>query len=265
MYLLHGLQENNHECFTVNHNNMSLFDTFDTINPDWYITSIKSVSQDAIEYLSQKRSIGMIVSIKDASNKEVLELEELLLHRKIYCPFFFAPNSDQSMPFAKKIKRIRIMESVDINIISSVKLNYKIDKAVIVNNAERVRNYDSTFHVISNNPAFSSSVDICAPAHIVCGLLKNYDSIIFQDIDTYLPQVFFHALYLNKKVFYDIEDEGIRNRVRTTIDGIFKVGDSLDYQSTNKLKDFSPLQEAVREKHLAKNRVSQILSQLPKQ
>jgi hypothetical protein len=156
------------------------------------------------------------------------------------------------------------MNGVDINMPNIAPIKYHISKAVITNNNIAVRNYDSTYHVLSTNQKISKDVDICLPINVIKSLLTNYDEIIFSDIDGYIPQLFFESLSIGKKTFYDIKNDDQSEKARKIMDGVFGVGDSLDYKSSNKLEDFSELQSIVNEKHTSVKRTNTLLSQIPK-
>lgn len=263
IYFQKHLKDEEHECFFINEPKMSMFDYFDTIKPDIYITSTKKLSKDAVVYLSENQNIRLLLSVMEAKNSEILEIEEILRSHKIDCPFFITNRGDADMPFTKKIKMTRIMHGVDVNMPSDKSIEYKISKAVVTNNNYAVRNYDSTYHVVSTNQSIAKDVDICLPINVIKTLINNYDEIIFSDIDSHLPQLFFEAISLGKRVYYDIKGDDESLKAEKIINGIFGIGDGLNYKSTNRIEDFSDLQAVVNEKHTSIKRTKTLLSQIP--
>ena len=254
-----------HQCIAINERSMSLFDFFDKTLPDCYISSANKFSRDALLYLTENKNIQLILSISNSNNSEVLELESILLESKVNCPFFITNATDDNIPFTKKIKIVRVMEGTDINLDNDLGIDYKIEKAVIVTtDSEKIRRYNSTFHVISSNTELSQVVDIVLPVHMMRASFTHYNEVIFQNFDKHIPQSFFESLAMGKKTYYDIHDKSKADKLDSIMDKIFGVGNSLNYSKPNKLEDFTEIQKKVLEKHTSKNRVKTLLSQIPK-
>lgn len=258
-------EQEGQECIAINERTMSLFDFMDRNKPDCYITSANKFSKDALLYLSENKNIQLILSVSNSQNSEILELESILLDAKVSCPFFITNVMDGYIPFTKKIKILRIMEAVDLNLDNDIGIDYNIDKAIVVmNDVEKIRRYNSTFHVMSSNTNLSQVVDVILPVHMMKASFVHYNEIIFQDFEKCIPQSFFESLAMGKKTYYDLQDKDKADKIDSIMDKIFKIGNSLNYSKPNKMEDFTELQAKVLEKHSSNNRAKTLLSQVPK-
>lgn len=261
----HISQSDEHDSIFLSQQNMSLFDTFDKTKPDFYITSASHLSRDAVLYLSENKNVRLLLSVSGTKNNEVIEIEKILLQNKVNCPFFFSDLGDSDLPFTKKIKTIRILNGYDENFeLDNPELKFNVDKCVIALNSPEIRNYNSTFHVVTTNSKLSKDVDLFLPINWLSQLLANYQEIIFSDLGDSLPQIFFQALSCGKRVYYDIKNETKSEKASKIIDGIFGVGDSLNYKNSEKMLDFSDIRQTVLEKHSSSRRTKTLLSQIPK-
>jgi len=246
----------------IRQNNMSLFDSFDTIEPDVYLCSAQKLSKDALLYIKQNpdKDIKLIVCVDGISDDDIQSIDGAIKKSGVNCHFFFT-SSNVSNKIRTRLVQIR--NGVDINLQPSLKIDYNIQKAIIVNKVTKIRNYDGTFHVISNNPQLKDSVDFYLPITMLASIYSKYDEIIFTDIQENLSQCFFDAIYHGKKVYYDIVDEDQSKKADEIIDLILKVGNGLNYNNPNKLIDFTDLKKYVIDKHSSINRTKTLLSQLP--
>lgn len=266
LYFQHHIEEmEEHQSIIISQQTMSLFDFFDRTQPDCYITSSNKFSKDALLYLKENNNIKLILSVSNSKNSEILQLESILLDSKVNCPFFITNVMDGYIPFTKKIKILRINEGVDINLDNDLGIDYKIDKAVVVDNSiEKIRRYNSTFHVMSSNVDIAKQVDVVLPVHMMRAAFSHYEEIIFQNFNKFIPQSFFEALALGKKTYYDIQDKNTSDKMDALFDRLFKVGDKLNYSKPDKLEDFAEIKNHILEKHSSRNRVKSLLSQIPK-
>lgn len=266
LYLSQHINNNDeHESIFLAEQRASLFDTFDKASPDFYITSAEKLSQDAVLYLSENKNLKLLLSVANVSNREILEIETILLNAGVSCPLFFSNLGDEDMPFTKKIKTIRIMDAYDENFeITEPDIKFNIDKCIIVTGSTEIRNYDSTFHIVSTEKKLAKDVDFCLPINWLSQIVGNYNEIIFNNIDKGLPQIFFQSIALGKRVFYDVKDSDSSVKLDKMMDSIFGIGDALNYKNLNKMEDFSELQKIVLEKHSSSRRTNSLLSQIPK-
>lgn len=266
MYLSNHIDESEeHSCMMINQQTMSIYDLFDRTQPDCYITSANKFSKDALAYLEENKNIKLILCVSNTKSSQVLELEDIILEHKINCPFFITNVMDGYIPFTKKIKILRVYEATDLNLDNDIGVDYKIDKAVVVvEGIEKVRRYNSTFHVMSSNVDIAKSVDVILPVHMMKAAFTKYNEIIFQNFDKCVPQAFFESLALGKKTYYDIQDKDQADAMDKLCDKFFGVGNKLNYSKPDKLEDFTDVAKRVLEKHTSTNRVKTLISQIPK-
>lgn len=255
---------NDHEGHSsvIRSNSVSVFDAFDMVNPDVYIASAHTLSRDAVMYLRENRDkdIKLLICTDGLSVEEIQSLEDVLKKSEVNCHFFF--NSLESQA-SKRSRVVQIRNCADINLEPSLKIDYKIQKAVFVNKSSKIRNYQGTFHVISTNKQMKDDVDFCLPITMLSSIYSKYEEIIFTDISRSIPQYFFDAIYLGEKVYYDILDDEKSKIADEIVGSVLKIGNGLNYNNPDKITDFSSLKKYVEEKHSSANRTKTLLSQLP--
>lgn len=243
----------------------SLYDALDIYSPDVYISSIPTFSKDALFYIKENphKNIRLIMCVNGASQVVIDKVEDLLKTNEVDCLFFFGNKKDVN---TKSTKYITIQEAADTNILeTNNELKYNIQKAVIVTDRSKIKNYSGTYHVISLSKNMNKC-DFFVPTSVLTHLYQNYDEIIVTDFEGYIPQYFFDAIARNKKIYYDINDVNIENKANDMLTKVLKLEtDTLNYNFENKLTDFSNLKKYVLEKHTGLNRAKTLVSQLPQQ
>jgi hypothetical protein len=250
-----------HSCI-IRQNNTSVFDAFDSINPDVYIASAHTLSRDSVMYLRENkhRDIKLLVCTDGLSVEEIQSLEDVLKKNEVNCHFYFNSSESQN---SKKSRVVQIRHGVDTNLEPALKMDYRIQKAVFVSKSSKIKNYQGTFHIVSNNRQMKDSVDFCLPITMLASIYSKYEEIIFTEIPRNLPQYFFDAIYRGEKVYYDIVDEEKSKLADEVVGSVLKVGNGLNYNNPNKITDFTELKKLIEEKHSSFNRTKTLLSQLP--
>lgn len=240
----------------------SIFDVFDLFKPDVYISSANKLSRDVVMYLveNKDKDIRLVVCVDGLNNEEIQNLDSVLKSNGVECQFFF---STVNIPETRRTRVVQIKNGADINLEKSLKIDYNIQKALIVNKPSQIKNYEGTYHVISTNPQMKDNVDLCLPITMLPSIYPKYEEVIFTDLSTNLPQCFFDAIYSGSRVYYDILDSEKSKKIDEAIDNTFKIGNILNYNSKDKLLDFADLRKKVEEKHSSINRTKTLLSQLP--
>ena len=260
LYLHHHIsQMPEHNC-TFRNTNMSIYDTMDSMNPDIYITSAQLLSKDFILYMKENtdKDIKLLLNIQTVPNKEVVEVEKILIDNNLKDVMFFS-NYGNEAPITRKIKVLKLLDAADQNYIVNKDLNYTIDKMIIVSSPHQIRKYEGTFHVATNNQEVKQDVDFCLPINLIGGLYNRYEEVIFTDMQNNIPQMFFDALFAGKKTYYDLPGHDWPRQVKEMFDEVFGLGDALDYKSTNLLQDFTELQKEVKTKHVSSVRTEELL------
>ena len=251
-----------HDAVLLNNHGVGTYDTFDSLQPDVYVTSASLITQEAIDYLSEN-PIMTAINVQNIRSSEVLVLEEILVDKKVNCLFFFGSHHKRVQPVTKRIKFQRIMDCADTNLnIGESKLKYHVEKLILCAGDVEIKNYGKTFHITSTDRELGGAIDFILPVHLLKTLYMNYNEIVVADCNFSLNQCFFDALSLGCKVYYDVISENERQVVANTVNKI--LGDfDISYASQNKIDDFSEIQKIVLEKHTSSNRTKTLLSQIP--
>ena len=248
----------------IRHNNASIFDIFDTFNPDVYISSINTLSKDSLLYLQENQDIKLLISIDGLAPASFINLENILQSYNVKCHFFFSSSGKSP---SRKNRFVTIRNGADINVQQNMDIKYSIDKCIVFQKEDPSRQYskeyNGTYHVITNNRSLVGHADAYLPITLMPSVYGMYNEVVFTDIGPEVPQVFFDALYYGNKVYYDIKDESSAKKVDDAIASIFGETAILNYQATNRTEDFSEIKNIVREKHSSLNRTKTLLSQLP--
>lgn len=263
LYLNKYINTLGHESHMRIDPNQSLYDVMDTISPDFYITAISTLSQDAVLYLKENidKNISIIICTNGARQNIVEEAENLIVTNEINCSFFYGNNPNIK---TKKLRYVLIPEAADLNINPGTTMNYSIDKAVIVTEKSMIRNYQGTYHVISLLEKMNKC-DFYAPVGMLTAIYKMYNEIILTTFDGYISQVFFDGVARGAKVYYDIHDKQEEKLADEIFSKVFKIDTKLNYNNPDKLLDFTELKKYILEKHSGINRAKTFLSQLPQQ
>jgi hypothetical protein len=250
-----------HEAFIRMNGEVSIYDSFDRISPDIYITSVHILSQDAIIYLKENKVKTRICLCLNGANKDMIEkAEDSFLSNEVPCAFFFTNDYDVKL---KKTRLLYLQEAADLNTTVSFNLKYNIDKAIFTSGDKKIKNYDGTYHILSVDQKPKNNVDFSLPIHIINNLFHNYKEIISTDIYSYIPQYFFDAIARGVKTYYDIENEILAKEIDELCGKILKIDNRLNYNNPNKLDNFEDLRKHVLEKHTCESRTKSFLSQLP--
>mgnify|MGYP006282428655 CR=1 FL=1 len=263
LYLYKNLNNHSdHESFIRMSGEVSIYDSFDTIKPDIYITSIFLFAQDVITYMKENPNNGIkiILCANDATQDMINKVEESFIDNNIQCLFIFSNNADLK---TTKFRFVHIPECADLNGPEESFPAYNIDTAVFINKPSNIKKYDGTFHVLSTNMNLRNNVDICLPVHIISNIYDRYNTIIFTDIGNIIPQAFFDSIARGMKTYYDIQDKDVEKQVDDLLKKIFKLDQSLNFNDENELDNFDKLKQIVLEKHLCTNRTKTLLSQIP--
>lgn len=233
----------------------SAYDIFDYTKPDYYITHINSIHNDAISYMKENGKCKLIVNATGPSKEDILKIEKLLLDNNIDIAFFFT--NDEVPCKLKQTNILSIPFGADV-FIQSNKIKYNLQKAFLV--VGKVNNIDflGSYHTLSYNEKLSDFVDIALPEIQLAGLYKNYDNIVIKFGSRIIPQIFFDAVYHGNMVNYELEDSDELTYINDKLGKLLKIDFAKD--SAN---NFQNIKEAVRSKHTCLNRVKSLLSQLP--
>ena len=249
-YYLNATLNNIEGCVShIWNRNIGAYDIFDMTKPDIFIAQKDKISMDAARYISENKNIGMIINITGFTNNELLDLENVVSKHNLSVPFVFNNGFDKLK--SNKINVVNILRGSDIYLLPVEKLEYKIDKAIIVQNKSQIdHKYSGTYHYLSTNDNLVNEVDIVQPVMRIQNIYANYSEIIFKPFYGVVPQIFFDAILNHSNVSYECDGS---EKSKLTIE---KINSILG-------EDRSEWQKVVKSKHTCLNRTKSLLSQLP--
>lgn len=240
-------------------NTSSIYDVMDKERPDYYITSATRLSRDFAEYVKNEKNIKLLLNVDYLTQETITGLEKSVLDSGIDCCFFFSSNPKAS---TRKIRFVHLNHAYDPNLKKVSKpIDYDIETAIFVMNENSIKEHTGTYHFISTNEKIKDKTDIVLPEHMLFCLYCNYSQVIFNDIESYIPQSFFDAAVESGAVYY----YNVSDSCKESIKRLFKTDKTLDYNEEDRMKDFSKMKLYIKEKHMPENRVKTLLSQLPKE
>lgn len=258
LYLAKYLNKDGHDAFLWNKNTSSLYDVFDENNPEYYITQVQILSKDFAHYFNNVNSnLKLLLNVSGLNQTQIYEVETLILNSGLNCPFFFDCRKDIK---TKKIRYVNINHAYDESIMKQNKLvDYNIETAIVVDKVDQITTCDGSYHIVSTNKELANIVDIVLPELHLSRLYGNYETVIFKNIEDYVPQSFFDSIFYGNKTYYSSSNP----QVDEMINKMLKIESSLNVLHDNKLDDFSELKSYVEKKHGGQNRTKTLLSQLP--
>lgn len=243
-------------CTMWDNNAISAYDIFDKVQPNYFITHINNIFTDVVSYVqNENKDIRFIINTTGATDEYILKTEKILRDEGIGIAFFFT-NSDDVIKL-KKTNMMTINLGADV-FLDEGKINYSIDKAFLVNNKINIDGADFSYHTISYNNAIKNDVDIVLPISSMANIYKNYKEFILTSGGTFLPQVFFDAIFYGNKVYYDLDDSENLEVINNRIKKLFRI----DYLLKDN-EDHTVIKNIVKTKHTCLHRVKTLLSQLP--
>ena len=218
-------------------NQRSVYDNFDSVHPNVFITHLSQISKDTVSYLKQHNNIQLIINVNGIPKDSIDNASTVLLSEKLN-PIFFG-SEDIKIDGSKYF---RILSAAD-TFLSYGDKEYSIEKLIFVNSSDDILDMDGTYHYTTINQEIASKVDLFLPISSLNSLFSNYDEIIFKGGSYIGTQLTFNAIYSGAKVFFDTKDSNDLDR----IDSIFKG---------------QKLLSSVKNKHTGLHRLKSFLSQL---
>jgi hypothetical protein len=244
-----------------NQTEISAYDIFDQFQPDYFITDAKNISLHAVDYIlrNKHKNIKTLINISGMTQDYVNAIDSKLTENGVEVPFYFT-NNDSSKIKALKTKIIYIGLGADI-FLRPGNLNFKIDRGIIINSESAIKNYEYPYpqHFISVREELSNIADIVLPTFQLSNIYHNYKEIIFRDIYTVVPQMFYDAVYSGNKVYFDIDHHEKGVEFSEKLKKVLKI--ELDVCDPN--LNSAELKSVIKKKHTCLNRLKSLLSQLP--
>jgi hypothetical protein len=230
-------------------NSMSVYDNFDLVNPDFFITHGGKLSQDIISYLKEHNNIYLVVNISGVTQEQIQNLEMVLKANGIDKVTFFTNYPNHGI-VTKNINVFVLAHGADIFLSKNNEVKYQIQQGVVVSNKSQITKREGTYHYLSNMSSISKDVDIFLPTVYMSNFYKNYDKIVFKSFGKVIPQSYFDAILSGNMVEY--EPDSSNDPAVAILANIFEGCDT-----------FEKVKQQVRNKHTCLHRTKSLLSQLP--
>lgn len=224
-------------CKLFNIQQSSIYDEFDSFNPEVFITHISHLSKDIMHYILNNKKIKLLVSTSNIDMSKLDEFSDSLKNSNIPVSFF----GDQDIKLTNN-PYIRVPQAADIFLNSGNK-TYDIEKLIFVDKEEDIIELNGTYHYTSCNQSLVNSVDFILPINILNTLFQNYKEVVFKGNAYIGSQLSFNAIYSGAKVTFDTKISEDLDR----IDSIFKGGKLLS---------------SVKNRHTCLHRIKTLLSWL---
>ena len=92
-------------------------------------------------------------------------------------------------------------------------------------------------------------------------ILPKYDEIIFENLHS-ITQLFLNCIYSGVRTYYSNTEIKKDNDMKNIINKIYGKEMDLDYNSKDRLRDFSEISEITKNKHSGFNRAKSVVSQI---
>lgn len=213
----------------------SVYDNFDRVKPDVFITHISQISKDVVYYLKDNK-IQLLVNVNGVPKDGIDGISSSLLSQNITPSFFGC--EDLKLENAKYLK---ILPAADTFLNRSGQ-EYSIEKLIFVSQKYEIVDLEGTYHYATINQSISKDVDLFLPISALNSIFPSYDEIIFKGGFYIGSQISFNAIYSGTKVIFDTKDSNDLDK----IDSIFKG---------------QKLLSSVKNKHTCLHRLKSLLSQ----
>jgi hypothetical protein len=217
-------------------NQRSVYDNFDSVHPNVFITHLSQISKDTVSYLKHN-NIQLIINVNGIP-KDAIDNASTVLSSEKLSPIFFGEEDIK----IDGSKYFRVLSAAD-TFLSYGNKEYSIQKLIFVNNPDDILDMDGTYHYATINQEIANQVDLFLPISSLNSLFGNYDEIIFKGGSYIGTQLIFNAIYSGTKVFFETKDSNDLEK----IDSIFKG---------------QKLLSSVKNKHTGLHRLKSFLSQL---
>jgi len=257
-YLYHALKDlKEHEVLMYN-KKQPLFEVLDRFNPDIYITACSQASIDLPVWIKESgKDLKLFVNISNEKQGYIYEIESHFRRMGIDFTFFGDLSGVQKI-LTKKSKIVSLLNAVDENIIAEKKyFKEKIDCLYFMDDKDAIEEFKSeTYHICSSKYVADIRFDLLTAVN---SMFHNYKEVVFCNLEAGLSQAFFESLYRADKTYFISHEH--TDKINETISKVMGGEYNLDYNSKDKLKDFSTIKETIKNKHTGTNRVKQLLSQ----
>ena len=250
-------------CASHLSNNMNnIYYLYDRIKPDFAIMNIGGNIRDCIHYnQNTPQKVQHILSIDylpenqlDEAKKFIKNGGELNIKLLISSSSKFK-NVDFGAPF------VHVANCANSQISQAPEI-FNIGTLVVANKKKLNFAYEGTHHVASLGSK-GEGVDFELNSLSTIKILQNYQEIVIEDVDPdNIPEEFFNAIYFGKgRVYFNNQDSDTSEKVNQVLKKILSCDNSFAYNDKEQY-DLSLIKSKVAEKHVPKNRLKRILSNI---
>lgn len=250
-------------CASHLSNNMNnIYYLYDRIKPDFAVMNIGGNIRDCIHYnQNTPKKVKHILSIDYLPDSQLDEAKKFI-------------NSDKELNIKLLISSSSKFKDVDFGVpfvhvancansqISKAPEIFNIEKLVIASKKKMDCPYEGTHHIASLG-SMGEGVDFELNSLSAIKILQNYQEIIIEDIDPdNIPEEFFNAIYFGKgRVYFNNKDSDTSAKVNKVLKKILSCDNSFAYNDKEQY-NLSLIKSKVAEKHVPKNRLKRILSNI---
>jgi len=249
------------KCIMVNGGTENLYYVYDRTLPDIVIMNIGTDMRNVMHYnQNSAKKVKHIINIDLVEDKHIPLIKEILNQKEINCPLAFSSNinhkkEDFGIPYE------HVLQCANDKIEKS-DIDFKIDKAIIINKKEDKKEYSGSYHFLSNSPE-----DVGADSNLnpfsMASILHNYNEIIFRNIKPNLiPESFFNAIMLsNSKVYFDNDNKEEAIVLQSSLSKMLDDETMFDFNEA-KIYNEDKVRLKIEDRHKPRNRLKQIFSQI---
>ena len=251
----------NCKCIMINGGTENLYHVYDRTLPDIVIMNIGTDLRSVIHYnQNSEKKVKHIINIDLVEAKHMPIIKEILKQKDINCPLVFSSNikhkqENFGIPYE------HVLQCANDKI-ESASVDFKIDKAIVINKKEDKKEYSGSYHFLS-----SSTENVGADSNLnpfsMAGILHNYNEIIFRNIKPNLiPETFFNAIRLSRsKVYFDNDSKEEANVLQSSLSKMLDEETMFDFNK-EKIYNQEKVRLKIEDKHKPSNRLKQIFSQI---
>lgn len=212
IYLTKALHQSGLDAMLWSDPNVSAFDSFDRTKPDVFITHAQTITPDILKYLSQNRSIDLVVNITGLSDGQVMSLEKHILDSNISCPSIFTNSFSHNEKPTTSLKCFRLFPAVDIfNVRRSPAFKACESAVVALRQSEMLQKAikgKEVYHLIQvTNKDMEDGFDLRTNAISIGQLYGIYKNVMLVgDTDFCSSQLFFDLNYNTDNIKVEVSD-----------------------------------------------------------
>lgn len=241
----------------------NVYHVYDSFRPDYAIVNSGMDLSPLLHYnMYSGNTIKHILNLDYLKDEHIDDAKSFLKHEKEFnCVLAFSTNFKHSkIDFG--IPYVHISNCADNNIPKEKQL-FSIEKAVIVSRSKDIKDYaGSTYHIIQVGGGDTvEGVDFKVNSVLSSKLFANYNEVIIRNVIPHsIPEVFFNAAYLGKRIYFDNDTNS--EEVDKVLKKILGLEHSFDYHKKINY-DTNELRGLICKKFLPKNKLKQLLSHIP--